>query len=161
VSYGTIEKYKGMEIHFDKGLEEFTAIDKDNREVARDKTFSGIKPKIDRFIKSEFGKPIEAIQIDHNRTVKITSKDESDPRGNNIWISFEENGRKERSKTSLRDRWSDEGEYQFCKSTPANLEILKKINEKIVEEERISKEIKALRKQYTEFVTLEEKEANQ
>lgn len=155
-----IEDYKSYRIRFSPTSEDFIAYDVSekgiDKEVARAKTLTQCKLVIDRWLKEQFGSPIEALDTSNERLCKITSKDASDDRGKTVWVTWEnEREGKGRAKESilLYQGWGNKNTYRFVKPTESNINILAKIKmlEKQIEE--IQDEREKLKTQYTEPLT--------
>lgn len=149
-----LEKYKMIQVYVSK-YGTFNA-DVDGKEITAE-TLEALKTKIDAQVKTDLSfKPIDAIEADAEKLVRITSLDRSSVSSSwiYIWVTWEQNGNKRREKTALGDYSDTPRNYSyFYKATPENLAIREKIM--VIKKEIADLEDKAriLRTTYTNSVT--------
>lgn len=143
-----VDTYKGFSIRYHTGNQRFNAYDADNKQILSADTQKQLERQIDAYLKTQF-QPLEVIDINNNRFVKITSRDPMDP-NRQVWISFKESdGKTARAKERLKD-WN--GNPRFYKTTPENLAIFKEIGDKLKMIKLAEDDIAELKKKFTEPV---------
>jgi len=147
-----VTKYKGIQI-FVSQYGTFNA-EVNGKEII-DKTLQDLEEKLDKQIKTDLTfKPIDAIEANENRKVRITSLDRSGSRSYivYVWVSYSDERGDHRGKESLDSGWVDRPS-KYYKVTPKNLEVLAEIEQQNAQVVAIRHKIEELRKNYTDPIT--------
>ncbi len=153
-----ITTFKGVKIVYSDHSRQFVAyevFEGEDRQIGAADTQEGAEQMINAHLRAAFGKPIAAVDVDHDREVKITSRDVRST--GNVYVTWKDGDTTSRSSEAVVNRYWHDNEkpptYCFVRATPENLAILARIQATHAELNLLEEKIKNMRKEYTSHVT--------